>query len=90
MVAQQHIPYMEIYIYSDTASSMQSGGLQQVAGQSSGISLPISQEDKARIMSDEASMNNGRPTQHASEVQSAADNYSHLYPTPPIYQGGKG
>ena len=83
---------MEERQYTQSAEARHHGGptthgdqysrrMQHVTGQSAGLSLPITHKDKARVMSDEASGNYGRPTQYASEVQSAADNY--LYPTPP-------
>ena len=51
--------------------------------QGTGISYPPTQEQKASVMREEASGNDGRPTPLASQVQSATDRYSNTYPNPP-------
>ena len=48
-----------------------------------GISYPPTQEQKASVMREEASRNDGRATPYASQVQSAADGYSNRYYNPP-------
>ena len=48
-----------------------------------GISYLPAQEQKASVMREEASRNDGRATPYTSQVQSAADGYSNRYPNPP-------